>query len=269
MTRTRPDAAQQSSAGCQTRRGPEMNGCRLKAHGDGAIPDAAMDAFLRAAEDTPEGLSEAFYDSLFGECATDRFSNAFKRGMDRMRIAYAGIVRDGKLEERLDAFDRLGHHTDAWSESLLVLRGLGDSSELVRLTAVKALTRREHPALAGSVVPLLHDGSQAVRAAAAGALGALGDTSAVPELESLLAETDTCVFAEAVRSLIKLSGREACPLLTGAMLTNACPECRRVAILAVAGIGGDAAAATLRKSAEDDLCAENRALANNQLRECP
>lgn len=248
MTRPRPDT---SSTGCQFRGGLDQNDVRLNALGDGDIPDEAMDAFLREAEATPEGLSAAFYDSLFGERVTDQFSDAFNRGMDRMRVAYAGIVRDGKLEERLEAFDRLGHHTDVWSEGLLVLRGLRDSSELVRLTAVKALAGREHPALAGSITPLLHDCSQAVRAAAAGALGALGDISAVTELENLLAETDPCVFTEAVLSLIKLKGRFACPLLNAAMVTNVSPECRRVALLAVAGIGGGTAAAAFRKSAED------------------
>lgn len=223
---------------------------------DGAIPDAAMDAFLRAAEDTPEGLSEAFYDSVFGECVTDQFSDAFNRGMDRMRAAYARIVHNGMLAERLDAYDRLGRHTDTWSEGLLVLRGLRDSSELARLTAVKALARRGYPALAISVAPLLHDSSPAVRAAAAGALGELGDTSREPELESLLAEPDPGVFAEALRSLIKLAGRDACPLLTGAMLVNASSECRRIAMQAVVGIGGEEAAAARRKSTKDEPCLE-------------
>jgi HEAT repeat protein len=98
----------------------------------------------------------------------------------------------------------------------LLLDGLGDSDERVRLAAASALARNMDSAALEPLLELLQHGSMMARSAAGAALGYLGDPAAIkPLLEAISdprnrEEPDGSDFARwgPVQGLVKITGRD-------------------------------------------------------------
>ncbi|MFS2108937.1 HEAT repeat domain-containing protein [Sphingomonas sp. Sphisp140] len=98
-----------------------------------------------------------------------------------------------------------------WTEDYSALPALGeaagDPDPEVRLEAVRAGARLDHPAAAPWIVALLDDGDEQVRCAAVRACSTMGLRSALPAIEALRGDPSAWV---------RLSAREAAAVLQGA-----------------------------------------------------
>lgn len=136
----------------------------------------------------------------------------------------------------------------------LLLPLLKDRTEFVRREVAFALGATRHHSAVSALVDLLNrDKQPSVRAAAAIALGEIGDAAAVPALSQIIAgdaskkkksrrDQEEFVVRSAVRSLGQIGSRAAVPILVGALQNESNSiDTRREAATALGRIG-DAAA---------------------------
>jgi HEAT repeat protein len=125
-------------------------------------------------------------------------------------------------------------------------RGLADPSPVVRCSAVEALAT-----MAGSplprIAPLLRDGSSAVRATAARAVGDLGDGGHGEALALLLEDEDPVVREEASLALCRLGDPRGEELALRLLRDGGGPATE--AAFALGELGGSRSAADLRAAA--------------------
>lgn len=153
----------------------------------------------------------------------------------RMALLLSALVRRGGASE----FEFAIATVEGW-------RGAGLSRALPRiLGAAVAGTSRAH---LREVV--LRRGTVAVRAAAARALGAIGDREAVLPLVATLREDDLVLRTETLAALGELRDEGAVPAI-GVFLSSADPRVREVAARSLGVLGSDRALPNLVRALED------------------
>lgn len=153
----------------------------------------------------------------------------------RLALLLAALVRRGSAAE----FDFTIATVEAW-------RGAGLSSALPRILA-SALGA---PARTHLREVVLRKGTPAIRAAAAGALGAIGDREAVLPLLANLREDDLALRAETLAALGELHDESAVPGIA-VFLLGADPRLREVAARALGVLGSGRALPNLVRALED------------------
>jgi len=237
----------------------------MSAFSDGGttVPESLLTAFFKSPCRDTEALALAFTLSR-----GIKGSPEFEAFMDGVRMRTINACAKGLTDA-----DAVVRHDSAAVFAAIAgdeaKRGLlqllkGGSPQAIN-AVLQALAVCESPMAAQAVVNLLGAPEAEVREAAARTLEASGDRGVVPALVAALQDADLDVFTKAVQALSAVAAHDALPSLIGAMLTHAGPEHRRVAIRALAAIGGNRAIAALKKSAAEDPCPQNRMLADGQI----
>lgn len=128
---------------------------------------------------------------------------------------------------------------------------LKDPSAFVRGTVAIALGRGKDPDAARLLIPCLKDADDGVRAAAAVALGYIGDTSAIPAIAEMLGkEPSEPVIHEAVPAIAWFRDERVFPLLLTA-LANSDAYMRTMAAVTLGNLGDARAVEPLRNALTD------------------
>jgi HEAT repeat protein len=165
--------------------------------------------------------------------------------------ALIAALDDGDPLVRLDAVTALGTCSDEAGMAALIRLATQAQIGALNIQAIRVLGWQRDQRLTGVLLPLLAHGINAVRLAAAEALGESGDPSAVPALmERLERDPQPDIRWQAARALGSLRAPSAVPALIAA-LHDADPTLRGCAAAALGAIGDRRALHALRAAAGD------------------
>ena len=173
----------------------------------------------------------------------------------RARRNYVAAFREGLLENRIDADERLDPSDAATIEALVAELASDDATKV--LHGIDLLVAQGRGDL---VTPLLlhHDDAE-VRRRTLAVVRSLDLRAARPKVESLIADADPAVRAEAIRTFTALSGADAAALLT-TKLHDGDPRVRGAAVVGLLQLGDEAASPPALAALDDLLTDEDPAV---------
>jgi len=156
------------------------------------------------------------------------------------RNIYLEQLKSPYPAQRADAVRALSNKPDARNESALVVALQGEKSELVRYELTRALGKAQSAQAREPIEQLLSDGAQSpdVRAAAATALGRIGNQSSIGSLADCLSVDDRFVRASAADALGELQAKGRVTELTGLFRNDPIGDVRGAAYDALVKISG-------------------------------
>lgn len=164
---------------------------------------------------------------------------------------YLEQLHSSNPAQRADAVRALSNKPDANNESTLIAALRKERSEIVRFELTKALGKMQSAQAREPIEDLLADDSQSpdVRAAAATALGRIGDQSSIGPLADRLSDDDRFIRATAVKALGELEAKGRVAELTVLFRNDPIGDVRQAAFDALVNISGPEAERTVGRVA--------------------